>query len=255
MIDLALDNSYTGRPQTEIGIFGILSIFWLGEFFASLSPNLSDRVLQLLTLFRPPAGTKFPSNVILFRRVCPTLCGCFSGPAHLKPPKEFFDERLWCKSLQALKSFVWINFLICKLPFRAHLIPAHLITRPRNYPLHAALLRCRVRPGQQAHLPDATVPLSSRLKIGPGYTWREEQRVSSVRKVDVKLFISVAVIITKRDIHRWSVSPVYSFIHVPAVRSSLLFVVFYILVILAMYTLVDETHLVICTQPHYPYVI
>ena len=147
MIDLALDNSYTGRPQTEIGIFGILSIFWLGEFFASLFPNLSDRVLQLLTLFRPLAGAKFLSNAILFQRVCPTLRGCFLGPAHLKPPKEFLDERLWCKSLQALKSFVWINFLICKLPFGARLVPAHLITRPRNYPLHAALLRCRVRSG------------------------------------------------------------------------------------------------------------
>jgi hypothetical protein len=64
--------------------------------------------------------------------------------------------------------------LICKPPFRAHLVPAHVITRPRNYLLHTALLRYRVRPGQQAHPPDATLPLSPRVKIGPGYTRREK---------------------------------------------------------------------------------
>jgi len=77
MIDLALDNSYTGRPQTEIGIFGILSIFWLA--FNAFSTSRWSQV--------------------------PFQCDSI--------PTEFLDERLWCKSLQALKSFVWINFLIC----------------------------------------------------------------------------------------------------------------------------------------------
>lgn len=39
--DLSLDNAYTGRAQTEIGIFGILSIFWL-----CLSPTY--RILKRL---------------------------------------------------------------------------------------------------------------------------------------------------------------------------------------------------------------
>lgn len=39
--DLSLDNAYTGRAQTEIGIFGILSIFWL-----CLSPT--SRILKRL---------------------------------------------------------------------------------------------------------------------------------------------------------------------------------------------------------------
>ena len=29
-LDLALDNAYTGRPQVEIAVFGVLSVLWLG---------------------------------------------------------------------------------------------------------------------------------------------------------------------------------------------------------------------------------
>ncbi|KDR70290.1 hypothetical protein GALMADRAFT_255196 [Galerina marginata CBS 339.88] len=76
-IDFALDNSYTGRPQTEIGIFGILSIFWLA-----------------FNAFSTARWRQIPFQ-------CDSI------------PTEFLDERVWCKSLQALKSFVWINFLIC----------------------------------------------------------------------------------------------------------------------------------------------
>jgi len=77
LLDLALDNSYTGRSQIEIGIFGILSIFWLA--FSAFS---TSRWYQI-----------------------PFHCDSI--------PLDFSDERLWCKSLQALKSFVWINFIIC----------------------------------------------------------------------------------------------------------------------------------------------
>ncbi|KAF8191372.1 hypothetical protein BJ912DRAFT_925323 [Pholiota molesta] len=76
-IDLALDNAYTGRPQVEIGVYGILSIFWLA--FNAFSTERWSAI-------------PFQCNSI---------------------PTEFADERLWCKSLQALKSFVWINFLLC----------------------------------------------------------------------------------------------------------------------------------------------
>ncbi|KAF8958404.1 hypothetical protein BDZ97DRAFT_1906502 [Flammula alnicola] len=76
-LDLALDNSYTGRPQTEIGVFGVLSIFWLA--------------------FNAFSTSRW--------RAIPFQCNSI--------PSDFLDERDWCKSLQALKSFVWINFLIC----------------------------------------------------------------------------------------------------------------------------------------------
>jgi len=75
-LDLALDNSYSGRPQTTIGVFGVLGIFWLA--FNAFS---TSRWRQI-----------------------PFQCDSI--------PFDFLDERDWCKSLQALKSFVWIIFLL-----------------------------------------------------------------------------------------------------------------------------------------------
>jgi len=76
-LDLALINSYTGRPQSEIGVFGVLSVFWLA--FNAFS---TSRWRQI-----------------------PFQCDSI--------PSSFLDEQDWCKSVQALKAFVWINFLIC----------------------------------------------------------------------------------------------------------------------------------------------
>ncbi|KAH9475925.1 hypothetical protein JR316_0011487 [Psilocybe cubensis] len=76
-VDLALINSYTGRAQSEIGIFGVLSIFWLA-----------------FNAFSTARWRQIPFQ-------CDSI------------PTDFVDEREWCKSLQALKSFVWINFLLC----------------------------------------------------------------------------------------------------------------------------------------------
>ncbi|PPQ84686.1 hypothetical protein CVT25_014217 [Psilocybe cyanescens] len=76
-VDLTLINSYTGRAQSEIGVFGVLSIFWLA--FNAFSTARWHQI--------------------------PFQCDSI--------PTDFVDEREWCKSLQALKSFVWINFLIC----------------------------------------------------------------------------------------------------------------------------------------------
>jgi len=77
VLDFALADSYTARPQSEIGIFGILSIFWLA--------------------FNAFSTSRW--------RLVPLQCDSI--------PSDFIDERYWCKELQALKSFVWINFLIC----------------------------------------------------------------------------------------------------------------------------------------------
>ncbi|PPQ67688.1 hypothetical protein CVT26_007415 [Gymnopilus dilepis] len=76
-LDFALVNSYTGRPQSEIGIFGVLSIFWLA--------------------FNAFSTSRW--------RLVPLQCDSI--------PSDFLDERHWCKDLQALKSFVWVNFLLC----------------------------------------------------------------------------------------------------------------------------------------------
>lgn len=76
-LDFALNNSYTGRAQFEIGVFGVLSIFWL-----SFNAFSTSRWRQV----------PFHCNSI---------------------PSDFPDEITWCKNLQALKSLVWINFLIC----------------------------------------------------------------------------------------------------------------------------------------------
>ncbi|KIJ98969.1 hypothetical protein K443DRAFT_680329 [Laccaria amethystina LaAM-08-1] len=76
-LDFALDNSYTSRAQFEIGVFGVLSVFWLA--FNAFSTSRWRQV-------------PFHCNSI---------------------PSDFPDEITWCKNLQALKSFVWTNFLIC----------------------------------------------------------------------------------------------------------------------------------------------
>jgi len=76
-IDLLLERAYTGRAQFEIGFFGVLSIFWLA--FNAFSTSRWRQV--------------------------PLQCSVI--------PDDFADERTWCKDLQALKAFVWINFLLC----------------------------------------------------------------------------------------------------------------------------------------------
>ncbi|KAF5339595.1 hypothetical protein D9611_011438 [Ephemerocybe angulata] len=76
-IDFALDHSWTGFPQTEIGVLGILSILWL-SFNAFSTSRWKD----------------MPMN-----------CGSI--------PLDFPAERTWCRDVQALKAFVWITFAVC----------------------------------------------------------------------------------------------------------------------------------------------
>jgi len=76
-LDLAIDDAFTGRPQIEIGLLGILSILWLA--FNSFSTSRW--------------------------RMVPFQCSSI--------PLAFVDERTWCNNLQALKAFVWIEFLTC----------------------------------------------------------------------------------------------------------------------------------------------
>jgi len=78
-LDFATEDAYTGRAQIEIGYLGILSVLWLASNIFSTS---RWRFVPLI---------------------------CYSIPA------EFPDEGAWCRNLQALKAFVWIEFLLCFL--------------------------------------------------------------------------------------------------------------------------------------------
>jgi len=76
-LDFCLDDSFTGRPQSEVGLFGVLSIFWLA-----------------FNAFSTSRWAQVPSQ-------CKTI------------PQDLADERMWCNHVQALKAFVWLTFLIC----------------------------------------------------------------------------------------------------------------------------------------------
>ncbi|KAF8657584.1 hypothetical protein AX16_002167 [Volvariella volvacea WC 439] len=75
-MDFSLENSFTGRAPFEIGFFSVLSIFWLA-----------------FNAFSTSRWSQVPMN-----------CGAI--------PDEFADVRGWCKNLQALKAFVWIEFVL-----------------------------------------------------------------------------------------------------------------------------------------------
>ncbi|KAJ8078444.1 hypothetical protein AAF712_012105 [Marasmius tenuissimus] len=74
-LDLATTNAFIGRAQYEIGIFTVMSILWLA-FNAFSTSRWSDVPLQ---------------------------CGTI--------PEDFSDIRTWCRDLQALKAFIWIEWL------------------------------------------------------------------------------------------------------------------------------------------------
>jgi len=75
--DLSLDNAYTGRAHMEVGIFGVLSIFWLS-----------------FNAFSTSRWTDIPLH-------------CDSIPA------DSPDERTWCQDIQILKGFIWVEFVTC----------------------------------------------------------------------------------------------------------------------------------------------
>lgn len=76
VLDFASKNSYTGRAQFEIGVFAVLSMFWLG--FNAFSTSRWRHV--------------------------PLKCSAI--------PAGFDDVKTWCQDLQALKAFVWVEWLI-----------------------------------------------------------------------------------------------------------------------------------------------
>jgi len=70
-----LKHTFVSRPSFHIGVFGLLSIFWLA--FNAFSTSRWRNI-------------PFPCSSI---------------------PSDYADERGWCQEVQALKAFVWILFV------------------------------------------------------------------------------------------------------------------------------------------------
>lgn len=122
LLDAMVPSSYTARPQFHIGLFGILSIVWLGAFHTLHLENTHKCTCTRL------AGNAFSTS--RWRHI-PMACGAIPDGSsqstyHPNLPHlslsipEFADERSWCKDVQALKAFVWIEwvtstpaFLVC----------------------------------------------------------------------------------------------------------------------------------------------
>ncbi|KAI0711610.1 hypothetical protein C8Q76DRAFT_694484 [Earliella scabrosa] len=75
VLDLAMQNVPTARPAIEVGLLYVLSIFWLA-----------------FNAFSTARWRHVPMN-------CNSI------------PEEYDDMRGWCRDIQALKSFVWIEFV------------------------------------------------------------------------------------------------------------------------------------------------
>ncbi|KAH9026972.1 hypothetical protein EDB84DRAFT_1589115 [Lactarius hengduanensis] len=76
LLDIGLQNSPTARPSFEIAVLLILSIFWLA-----------------CNVFSTSRWRHIPLD-------CSTI------------PTDYPDVRSWCRDLQALKAFVWINWVV-----------------------------------------------------------------------------------------------------------------------------------------------
>jgi len=76
VLDFSLVNAFTGRPLFEIGLLSTLTIFWLA--FNAFSTSRWSHV--------------------------PMACSSI--------PADFSDEKSWCRDLQALKAFVWIEWVL-----------------------------------------------------------------------------------------------------------------------------------------------
>ncbi|KAH9855594.1 hypothetical protein C2E23DRAFT_813940 [Lenzites betulinus] len=94
VLDLTLKNTPTARPAVYIGLLYVLSILWLA-----------------FNAFSTSRWRNIPMN-------CSSI------------PEEYADERTWCRDVQALKSFVWIEFVA--LFFTASFTLRYAITEHRR---------------------------------------------------------------------------------------------------------------------------
>ncbi|EIW55987.1 uncharacterized protein TRAVEDRAFT_152538 [Trametes versicolor FP-101664 SS1] len=94
VLDLTIKNMPTARPAVDVGLLYVLSIFWLA-----------------FNAFSTSRWRNIPMN-------CSSI------------PEEYPDERTWCRDVQALKSFVWIEFVA--LFFTASFILRYAITEHKR---------------------------------------------------------------------------------------------------------------------------
>ena len=107
-----MQNVPTARPAIEVGLLYVLSIFWLGMcFYCSISVLCStrrvtsvQRVLHLSLESHPHELQFYPRR---YADVPLSRCTPLTSPLL----SEFADMRGWCRDVQALKSFVWIEFV------------------------------------------------------------------------------------------------------------------------------------------------
>ncbi|KAJ7100602.1 hypothetical protein B0H15DRAFT_816653 [Mycena belliarum] len=76
LIDFVSNSSYTGRPQFEIGVLSLLSIFWFA-----------------FNVFSSSRWSSVPFN-----------CGVI--------PSDFTDTIQWCQQLSALRVVVWMEWVM-----------------------------------------------------------------------------------------------------------------------------------------------
>jgi len=97
-LDFAIQNSFTARPPFIIGSFSVLSIFWLA--FNAFSTSRWRHV--------------------------PLSCGAI--------PAGYDAEKTWCGDLQALKAFVWIEWLL--VSFSLLFVTRYTLTQQSNGQAH-----------------------------------------------------------------------------------------------------------------------
>lgn len=113
-----LKYTFIARPAFHMSIFGLLSIFWLGEYLtqtkmipASLRRS-SELVFSAFNAFSTSrwSNIPFPCSTIpdgeSAASITPQLYWVI-----LTVRPEYADERGWCQEVQALKAFVWILFV------------------------------------------------------------------------------------------------------------------------------------------------
>jgi len=97
-LDFAVHNSFTSRPPFIIGSFSILSVFWLA--------------------FNAFSTSRW--------RYVPLSCGTI--------PAGYAAEKTWCQDLQALKAFVWIEWLL--MTFTLLFVTRYTLTQHSNGQSH-----------------------------------------------------------------------------------------------------------------------
>ena len=110
-----------------LGIMAIFSVLWLGMFYFPFS----FLIQWCYTAFNAFSTSRW--------RHVPMACNSI--------PAEYPDEKIWCMDLQALKAFVWIEWVVLTstLLFTSHYVISQY-TRGQSHILSTSLSRYSPRP-------------------------------------------------------------------------------------------------------------